>query len=81
MCARKRSSGGFAVDPAEARKVAPDVAERGVRVAIVRLPQVHDTRKQGLVPLLTQMAREKCVSALWATERIAIHLDVKPAIG
>jgi nucleoside-diphosphate-sugar epimerase len=32
-------------------------------VAIVRLPQVHDTRKQGLVPLLTQMAREKGVSA------------------
>jgi nucleoside-diphosphate-sugar epimerase len=38
-------------------------AERGVHVAIVRLPQVHDTRKQGLVPLLTQMAREKGVSA------------------
>ena len=39
------------------------VAERGVHVAIVRLPQVHDTRKQGLVPQLTQMAREKGVSA------------------
>jgi nucleoside-diphosphate-sugar epimerase len=38
-------------------------AERGVHVAIVRLPQVHDTRKQGLVPVLTQMAREKSVSA------------------
>jgi nucleoside-diphosphate-sugar epimerase len=38
-------------------------AEKGVHVAIVRLPQVHDTRKQGLVPLLTQMAREKGVSA------------------
>lgn len=35
----------------------------GLRVAIVRLPQVHDTRKQGLVPLLTQAAREKGVSA------------------
>jgi nucleoside-diphosphate-sugar epimerase len=32
-------------------------------VAIVRLPQVHDTRKQGLVPILTQIAREKGVSA------------------
>jgi nucleoside-diphosphate-sugar epimerase len=31
-------------------------------VAIVRLPQVHDTRKQGLVPLVTQTAREKGVS-------------------
>ena len=39
------------------------VAERGVRVAIVRLPQVHDTRKQGLVPYLTQTARRKGVSA------------------
>jgi nucleoside-diphosphate-sugar epimerase len=32
-------------------------------VAIVRLPQVHDTRKQGLVPLLTLTAREKGLSA------------------
>ncbi len=38
-------------------------AERGVRVAIVRLPQVHDTRKQGLVPFLTEAARQKGVSA------------------
>jgi len=39
------------------------VAEKGVHVAIVRLPQVHDTRRQGLVPFLTQTAREKGVSA------------------
>jgi nucleoside-diphosphate-sugar epimerase len=39
------------------------VAAKGVHVAIVRLPQVHDTRKQGLVPLLTQTAREKRLSA------------------
>ena len=39
------------------------MAERGVRVAVVRLPQVHDTRKQGLVPYLTQTARDKGVSA------------------
>jgi nucleoside-diphosphate-sugar epimerase len=39
------------------------VAEKGVNVAIVRLPQVHDTRKQGLVPFLTQAARDKGVSA------------------
>ncbi len=38
-------------------------AERGVRVAIVRLPQVHDARKQGLVPYLTETARQKGVSA------------------
>lgn len=39
------------------------VAARGVHVAIVRLPQVHDTRKQGLVTRLIQIAREKGVSA------------------
>ena len=38
-------------------------AERGLRVGLVRLPQVHDTRKQGLVPYVTQAARDKGVSA------------------
>lgn len=37
--------------------------QRGVRVAIVRLPQVHDTRKAGLVTYAIQIAREKGVSA------------------
>ena len=49
--------------PRQPEQVARAVAERGVRVAIMRLPQVHDTRKQGLVVLLAQMAREKGVSA------------------
>jgi nucleoside-diphosphate-sugar epimerase len=49
--------------PRRPEQAAQAVAEKGVRVAIVRLPQVHDTRKQGLVPLLTQMAREKGESA------------------
>jgi nucleoside-diphosphate-sugar epimerase len=49
--------------PRRPEQVAQAVAARGVHVAIVRLPQVHDTRKQGLVPLLTQLAREKSVSA------------------
>jgi len=39
------------------------VAARGIHVAIVRLPQVHDTRKQGLVPYLTETARQKGISA------------------
>ena len=38
-------------------------AERGLHVAIVRLPQVHDTRKQGLVTMLLPVAREKRISA------------------
>ena len=49
--------------PRQPEQIAKTAADRGVRVAIMRLPQVHDTRKQGLVPYLTQMAREKGVSA------------------
>ena len=39
------------------------VAERGVNVSVVRLPQVHDTVKQGLISYTIQVAREKGVSA------------------
>ena len=49
--------------PRNPEQAARAVAERGVHVAIVRLPQVHDTRKQGLVPYLTQTARDKGRSA------------------
>jgi nucleoside-diphosphate-sugar epimerase len=48
--------------PRKPEQAARAIAEKGVHVAIVRLPQVHDTRKQGLVPLVTQTAREKGVS-------------------
>ncbi len=49
--------------PRQPEQTARAAAERGVRVGIVRLPQVHDTRKQGLVPFLTETARQKGVSA------------------
>ena len=49
--------------PRRPEQAAQAVAAKGVHVAIVRLPQVHDTRKQGLVTLLIQIAREKGVSA------------------
>jgi len=39
------------------------VAERGVNVSVVRLPQVHDPVKQGLITYLVAVAREKGVSA------------------
>jgi nucleoside-diphosphate-sugar epimerase len=39
------------------------VAARGVRVTVVRLPQVHDTEKQGLVTLAIAVAREKGLAA------------------
>jgi nucleoside-diphosphate-sugar epimerase len=59
-------------DPPVSSKVVPrgateeaaaSVAARGVRVAIVRLPQVHDTVKQGLVSYVIRLAREKGVVA------------------
>jgi nucleoside-diphosphate-sugar epimerase len=36
---------------------------RGVNVSVVRLPQVHDTRRQGLIAPLIETARAKGVSA------------------
>lgn len=51
-------------DNANPRKLtAAEVAESGVSIATVRLPQVHDTAKQGLVTPLIEIAREKGVSA------------------
>src|ERR1700734_3333684 len=49
--------------PRRPEQAAQAVAAKGVHVAIVRLPQVHDTRKQGLVTWLFRIAREKGVSA------------------
>ncbi len=37
--------------------------ERGVKTSIVRLAQIHDNRKQGLVPYLLAVSRQKGVSA------------------
>ena len=39
------------------------VSERGVNVSVVRLPQVHDTVKQGLITYAIHVAREKGASA------------------
>lgn len=44
-------------------EAAAAVAARGVRVSLVRLPQVHDQNKQGLITFLINLAREKGVSA------------------
>ena len=51
------------VPRAASEEAAASVADRGVRTAIVRLPQVHDTVKQGLITYAIQVAREKGVSA------------------
>jgi nucleoside-diphosphate-sugar epimerase len=44
-------------------EAADAVAARGVRVSMVRLPQVHDQNKQGLITYMITLAREKGVSA------------------
>jgi nucleoside-diphosphate-sugar epimerase len=44
-------------------EAAAAVAGRGVRVSLVRLPQVHDQNKQGLITYLVNLAREKAASA------------------
>ncbi len=48
---------------AASEEAAAAVAARGGRVVVVRLPQVHDTVKQGLVTYVIRIAREKGVSA------------------
>ena len=40
-----------------------ELTARGVNTSVVRLAQIHDTRKQGLVPYVTAVARQKRVSA------------------
>jgi len=44
-------------------EAADAVAARGVRASVVRLPQVHNPLKQGLITLLIALAKEKGVSA------------------
>ena len=39
------------------------MAAQGARVLVMRLPQVHDPVKQGLITYLIAVAREKGVSA------------------
>ena len=51
-------------NPRRASELAGEaLAERGVSVAVVRLPQVHDTEKQGLISPAIEIARQKGVSA------------------
>jgi len=48
--------------PRASEAAAEALEKRGVRTIVVRLPQVHDTEKQGLVTYAIQIARQKGVS-------------------
>jgi nucleoside-diphosphate-sugar epimerase len=49
--------------PRASEVTARSFAPRGVRVSVVRLPQVHDRVKQGLITYMITTAREKRISA------------------
>jgi nucleoside-diphosphate-sugar epimerase len=68
--------------PRASEATAAALAARGVHSLVVRLPQVHDTRRQGLVSALIQMYRDKGECAYigdgrnrWAAAHV---LDVAP---
>jgi nucleoside-diphosphate-sugar epimerase len=59
-------------------QAAAALASKGLHVSVVRLPQVHDTVKQGLITYLVALAREKGASAYvgdGANRWTAVHVS------
>jgi len=52
-----------AIPRVASEQAAASLAVKGVRVGVMRLPQVHNTLKQGLVTYAIELARRKGVSA------------------
>src|SRR5580658_5178654 len=48
---------------AASEAVVKELTARGVNTSVVRLSQIHDTRKQGLVPYLLAVTRQKGAAA------------------
>lgn len=73
---------GPAPTPRVSEQTADALLARGLHTATVRLPQVHDRHRQGLVSYLIALAKEKGVSAYVGEGRNrwpAVHrLDVAP---
>ena len=59
----KPTVGSHVVPRAASEEAAASLSEAGVNVSVVRLPQVHDTVKQGLITPVIGMFREKGVCA------------------
>lgn len=49
--------------PRASEATAASLEARGIRVSVVRLPQVHNTVKQGLITYAIEVARQKGISA------------------
>jgi nucleoside-diphosphate-sugar epimerase len=57
------AAGSASIPRVASEEAAAAVAARGVCVSVIRLPQVHDQHKQGLITPVINLAREKRVSA------------------